>query len=62
MGDKTELEKSLTTENEYLKREFEVLRKENESMEMRIAEQNEKIKFMEGQIDAYQYCANCRRN
>ena len=28
---------------------------------MRIEELNARIKFLEGQIEAYQYCMNCRR-
>lgn len=35
-------------------KEFEIKRKENDELQM-------KIKFLEGQIEAYQYCMNCRR-
>lgn len=34
--------------------EFELKCKENQEL-------HDKIKFLEGQIDAYQYCLNCRR-
>ena len=35
-------------------KEFELKRKENQEL-------HDKIRFLEGQIDAYQYCLNCRR-
>lgn len=35
-------------------KEFELKCKENQDL-------HDKIKFLEGQVDAYQYCLNCRR-
>lgn len=46
----------LETEDVLNKRnkEFELKCKENQNL-------HDKIKFLEGQVDAYQYCLNCRR-
>lgn len=40
-----------------------VLMREDQVMkaEATINTQNDRIKFLEGQVDAYQYCLNCRR-
>lgn len=37
------------------------VRLEYEAAQKKIEELNGKIKFLEGQIEAYQYCVNCRR-
>lgn len=42
----------------------DVLNKRNKEFELKCKENQElrdKIKFLEGQVDAYQYCLNCRR-
>lgn len=36
-------------------------RLEYEAAQRKIEELNGKIKFLEGQVEAYQYCMNCRR-
>lgn len=36
-------------------------RKQYELAKEKIAELERKIKFLEGQIEAYQYCMNCKR-
>ena len=41
-----------------------VLNKRNKELELKCKENqdlHDKIKFLEGQVDAYQYCLNCRR-
>lgn len=45
-----ELQKALLMREEQLKR-----------AEISIREKEDGIKFLEGQVDAYQYCLNCRR-
>ena len=59
---------ALRNENEYLRihiQEAEDIanksRKELEMAKKKIDELEQKIKFLEGQIDAYQYCINCKR-
>ena len=49
-------------------KEIQSLHKRNQDMQVRLehseAINNElhgKIRFLEGQVDAYQYCMNCRR-
>lgn len=42
----------------------DILNKRNKEFELKCKENQElhdKIKFLEGQVDAYQYCLNCRR-
>ena len=58
----TNTEKTLMEETQCLKHEFDVLRNKNVCLEAEISEARSKIKFLEGQIEAYQYCMNCRRN
>ena len=67
--------KYMADENEALRRENEHLRcritkaedfanksrKEYEISKGKIKELEWKIRFLEGQIEAYQYCANCKR-
>ena len=45
-----ELQKSLLVREDQLKK-----------AETFIREREDRIKFLEGQVDAYQYCLNCRR-
>ena len=45
-----ELQKALLVREEQLKK-----------AETSIREKEDRIKFLEGQVDAYQYCLNCRR-
>lgn len=45
-----ELQKSLLVREDQLKK-----------AETFIREKEDRIKFLEGQVDAYQYCLNCRR-
>lgn len=45
-----ELQKSLLIREDQLKK-----------AETFIREREDRIKFLEGQVDAYQYCLNCRR-
>ena len=45
-----ELQKSLLMREESIKK-----------AEISIREKEDRIKFLEGQVDAYQYCLNCRR-
>ena len=45
-----ELQKSVLIREEQLKK-----------AETSIREKEDRIKFLEGQVDAYQYCLNCRR-
>ena len=45
-----ELQKALLMREEQIKKE-----------ETSIREKEDRIKFLEGQVDAYQYCLNCRR-
>lgn len=45
-----ELQKALLIREESLKK-----------VETSIREKEDRIKFLEGQVDAYQYCLNCRR-
>lgn len=45
-----ELQKALLIREEHLK-----------EAETSIREKEDRIKFLEGQVDAYQYCLNCRR-
>ena len=40
---------------------FEKARTQLETLENVVSELKSKIKFYEGQIEAYQYCMNCRR-
>ena len=58
----------LKNENECLKRELHSLADQLQKSAIQGEEQNEiirqlnqKIRFLEGQIEAYQYCMNCRR-
>ncbi len=64
----TDIEKSLQDENNALKCEFSRLKDETEKRclqfeqaQKEINELQNKIRFLEGQIEAYQYCLNCRR-
>lgn len=45
-----ELQKALLIREEHLK-----------ESETSIREREDRIKFLEGQVDAYKYCLNCRR-
>ena len=45
-----ELQKALISREEYVKQSEAVIKT-----------QGDLIKFLEGQVDAYQYCLNCRR-
>lgn len=44
-----------------IKEEKDKLVKQVEDLDMKNGELRGKIKFLEGQIEAYQYCMNCRR-
>lgn len=68
MENKDEMITSLKQENCYLKSELQEIKcaldKRNEEYELRRKENQAlqfKIKFFEGQIEAYQYAMNCRR-
>ncbi|MBS5433093.1 MAG: hypothetical protein KHY12_04930 [Firmicutes bacterium] len=52
-----DLECSLTAKTE----EMYKLTQKAEKLDAQNAELRGKIKFLEGQIEAYQYCMNCRR-
>ena len=63
-----DIEKSLQNENNKLKAELFNLREELNKFRMdweKVNRTNQdftnRIKFLEGQIEAYQYCMNCRR-
>lgn len=52
-----ELQKALLVREDQLKKREDQLKK----AETFIREREDRIKFLEGQVDAYQYCLNCRR-
>ena len=54
-------EKDITDENVCLKKENTTMQEIIKNKEIEIARLRERIRFQEGQIDAYQYCMNCRR-
>lgn len=63
-----EKENPLKQENDCLKSELQEIRcvldkrtKEYELQCKEISDLQSKIRFLEGQIEAYQYCLNCRR-
>ena len=65
---KIDVEKSLRQECECLRAHIKEsedvaskLRLKYEEAQKKIEELNGKVKFLEGQIEAYQYCMNCRR-
>ncbi len=53
----TELEDALRRKKD----ENSKLMEQNEDLKKQRIELRGKIKFLEGQIEAYQYCMNCRR-
>lgn len=68
MENMTEKEISLKQENDCLKSELQEIRcvldkrtKEYELQCKEITNLQSKIRFLEGEIEAYQYCLNCRR-
>lgn len=68
MGSVAEYTDSLKRENDCLKTELQeikyVLDKRSKEYELQHKENQElqyKIKFLEGQIEAYQYAMNCKR-
>lgn len=68
MENMSEKEISLKRENDCLKNELQEIKcafdKRTKEYELQCKEINDfqnKIRFLEGQIEAYQYCLNCRR-
>lgn len=58
---KVDISACLRAENDELKCAYEKRTIELEASEKAINELKNKIRFMEGQIDAYRDCLNCRR-
>lgn len=64
VDEKAELRAEIDCLRKRLYEADDVLTKRNKEFEMKCKENDElhgKIKFLEGQIEAYQYCMNCRR-
>lgn len=64
MDENYELKTRICCLESQLREVEDVLNKRNKEFELKCRENQElhdKIKFLEGQVDAYQYCLNCRR-
>lgn len=64
MDELCELKQHITYLKTQLSEEEDLLNKRNKEFESQcqeIQDLKDKIKFLEGQVDAYQYCLNCRR-
>lgn len=53
--------KELRSQIDRLNDEFKLCTRNLEQSRKTISEKNAQIKFLEGQVEAYQYCMNCRR-
>ncbi len=51
----------LKCENRELHCQLEKRDKDISTLEMTATELKERVKFLEGQIEAYRYCVNCKR-
>ena len=59
-----ELKQRVTCLEAQLREAEDVLNKRNKEFELKCKENQDfqgKIRFLEGKIEAYQYCLNCRR-
>lgn len=64
MDENYELKTRIHCLESQLREAEDILNKRNKEFELKCKENQElhdKIRFLEGQIDAYQYCFNCRR-
>ncbi len=64
MDEINELKKHIMCLKVQIREAEDILNKRNKEFELKCKENqdlHDKIKFLEGQVDAYQYCLNCRR-
>lgn len=64
MGEIDELKEPIKCLKAQIREAEDILNKRNKEFKLKCKENqdlHDKIKFLEGQVDAYQYCLNCRR-
>lgn len=64
MGEIDELKEQIKCLKAQIREAEDILNKRNKEFELKCKENqdlHDKIKFLEGQVDAYQYCLNRRR-